>query len=374
MMWILSVEPAQLLGATQYYSGAYNMVVNELRKDYILDRWVVIASQRRRRPSDYTVEGRRYERGGGSCPFCPGNEHLTPPATLLYVIEDGALKKARDEDGARRRDWIVRCIPNLYPAFTPPDPEQARPSWSEGHHVSMDALGHHEVLIESPNHDEHPGSARISQLIHVINALRDRFSYLMGKDYVKYVSIFRNHGASAGASLSHAHAQIIATPIIPKTVEEELASSRRYYEERERCVFCDIISVEAGSERFIWENRGFVIFAPWAPANPFEFWIFPKRHQSSILDLAEGEVRCLAEALRVSLGGLKSLLNDPPYNLGFHMAPEEHYHWHIEVYPKLAVWAGFEKSAGIYINTMPPEEAAKDLREAFKREESLVQL
>ncbi|MEM2309709.1 MAG: DUF4921 family protein [Candidatus Bathyarchaeia archaeon] len=367
------MEPAQHLRTTQYYSEAHDMVMNELRKDYILDRWVVIASQRRRRPSDYIVEGIRYERGGGLCPFCPGNEHSTPPATLLYVIEDGVLKKARDEDGDRRRDWIVRCIPNLYPAFTPPNPEQARPPWSESQHVSMGALGHHEVLIESPDHNEHPGSARISQLVHVINALRDRFSYFMGKNYVKYVSIFRNHGASAGASLSHAHSQIIATPIIPKTVGEEIASSRRYYERKGRCVFCDIIDVETRSERFIWENGGFVVFAPWAPANPFEFWIFPKSHQPSILELAEDEIRCLAEALRVSLGGLRSLLNDPPYNLGFHMIPKEHYHWHIEVYPKLAVWAGFEKSTGIYINTMPPEESAKDLREAFKKEESLVQ-
>lgn len=344
------------------------MPVNELRKDYILDRWVVIASQRRRRPSDFVVGdvGRGRE---GLCPFCPGNEHLTPPATLLYVFEDGELKKIRDEDGNRRGDWIVRCIPNLYPAFMPPEHESARFSQTECCHVSIDALGHHEVLVESPNHDEHPGVARISQLVLMINALRDRCLFLMGKDYVRYVSIFRNHGASAGASLSHAHSQIIATPIIPRILGEEKVASERYYEEKGRCVFCDIVGMEAKSERFIWENNEFVVFAPWAPTNPFEFWIFPKRHQSTILELTDSEIRGLAEALRVSLGGLRSLLNDPPYNYGFHMIPEKYYHWHIEVYPKLAVWAGFEKSTGMYINTMPPEEAAKNLREALKKEE-----
>lgn len=344
------------------------MPANELRKDYLLDRWVVIASQRRRRPSDFVAGDRGYG-GGGLCPFCPGNEHLTPPATLLYVFEDGELKKVRDEDGDRRKDWIVRCIPNLYPAFTPPESGMSSSSHLRHGHIFMDALGHHEVLIESPNHDEHPSVARISQLVLVINALRDRCSFFMGKDYVRYVSIFRNHGASAGASLSHAHSQIIATPIIPKILEEEGATSEKYYEERGRCIFCEIIGMEVKSERFIWENSGFVIFAPWAPTNPFEFWIFPKRHQSTILELTESEVRGLAEALRVSLGGLRSLLNDPPYNYGFHMISEKHYHWHIEVYPKLAIWAGFEKSTGMYINTMPPEEAAKNLREALKREE-----
>lgn len=350
-------------------------MLNELRKDYILDRWVVIASQRRRRPSDFTIDEKMYDkRGGGECPFCPGNEHLTPPATLIYVIEGGRLEKTLDEDGPRRRDWIIRCVPNLYPAFSPPESSSSRIPGRQIEQVytSMEALGHHEVLIESPIHDEHPGTARVTQLIHVINALSDRVSFFMERDYVKYVSIFRNHGASAGASLSHAHTQIIATPTLPKIVREEVNTSREYYEKNRRCIFCDIIDLEARSERFIWDNDGFIVFAPWAPTNPFEFWIFPKNHQSSILDLTDSEVRNLAETLRIGLGGLRRLLSDPPYNLGFHMMPNKHYHWHIEVYPKLAIWAGFEKSTGIYINTMPPEEAAKNLREAFKSEEELI--
>ncbi|MEM1581814.1 MAG: galactose-1-phosphate uridylyltransferase [Candidatus Bathyarchaeia archaeon] len=342
------------------------MVVNELRKDYLLDRWVVIASQRSKRPSDF-IEKQKEERKPAVCPFCPGNEHLTPPASLVYLVEDNKLKKSRDENDFRHKNWIIRCVPNLYPAFSPPSSNLTL-HYHNSNYIYLEAIGHHEVLIESPHHNEHPSVARITQLINVINALKDRTSSLAGKDYVKYVSIFRNHGASAGASLSHAHIQIIAMPIIPRTVNEEITASRKFYEENGCCIFCKIISKEIKSERFIWDNKDFIVFAPWASVNPFEFWIFPKRHQSSILEITENETRGLAEILRISFGGLRNLLDDPPYNFGFHMATEEHYHWHIEVYPKLAIWAGFEKSTGTYINIMPPEEASKSLRESFEGE------
>ena len=347
------------------------MAVNELRKDYLLDRWVVIAAKRKKRPKDYAE--RFEEKKAIACPFCPGNEHMTPPASLVYLIKDGKLKKTRDKNGARCKDWVVRCIPNLYPAFSPPlEKSNNEAETSRGAFISMKAYGYHEVVIESPNHDEHPSVARIEQLTHVINALKDRTAYFMQKSYVQYVSIFRNHGAGAGASLSHAHSQIIATPMTPKIIEEESNASGKYYAENGKCLFCEIISKEMESERFIWSNNNFIVFAPWASINPFEFWIFPKKHQETILETTEGDVKSLAEALRVSLGGLKRLLNDPPYNLGFHMIPKRHYHWHIEVYPRLSIWAGFEKSTGVYINTVSPEEAAERLRVSFKEEEKSI--
>ncbi|MEM1515479.1 MAG: DUF4921 family protein [Candidatus Bathyarchaeia archaeon] len=344
------------------------MVVSELRKDYVIDRWVVIASQRRKRPLDF-IERRHEERRNITCPFCPGNEHLTPPASLVYVIgSDSEVRREKDRDGERHKNWIVRCFPNLYPAFTPEESTATLEQQGGPKYVRLKALGHHEVLVESPNHDEHPGVARLSQLVHVINALRDRVSFFIAKDYVRYVSIFRNHGASAGASLSHTHMQIIAMPIPPKLVSEELITSERYYRDNGRCIFCDIISEERKTDRLIYEDNNFVVFAPWASINPFEFWLFPKRHQSSILDLTDDEIRSFAKTLRLSLGGLRNLLNDPPYNLGFHMTPVEYYHWHIEVYPALSIWAGFEKSNGIYINIVPPEEAAKYLKESLNSE------
>lgn len=343
---------------------------NEMRKDYLIDRWTVIATQRKKRPVDFkrTPEEKKQT---GVCALEPRNEHMTPPAVLVYLSANGGIKKDKDADGLRHKDWLVRCVPNLYPAFTPPMKGE-RMSSAESPFVLDRATGHHEVLVESPNHDEHPGTARIPQLVHVVNAQIDRFRELSSKPYVKYVSIFRNHGLEAGASLSHAHTQIIATPSIPKTVEEELKVSEEAFKKDGHCAFCNIVQKEEKSSRFIWKNSDYVVFAPWASVHPFEFWIFPKKHQCCLLDLSQREVESLAKTMRICFGALKSLLSDPPYNYGFHQVCSSegtHFHWHLEVYPRLSIWAGFEKSTGMFINVVSPEDAAANLREATQEEE-----
>lgn len=345
--------------------------MNEVRKDYLLERWTVIATERKRRPTDFARKEKE-KRKTDTCPLCPGNEHMTPPAVLVYLpSENGEIKKEKDQDSFRHKNWIVRCVPNLYPAFTPPD--NSEDVEVKERSFLAKAIGHHEVLVESPDHDEHPGVARVSQLIHVINVYLDRLKAVSSKSYVRYVSIFRNHGRDAGASLSHAHTQMIALPFPPVIVKEELSASREFWRENEECVFCDILRRERDSPRFIWETKNFLVFAPWASVHSLEFWVAPKRHQPTLLDMSDGEVEDLAKVLRLSLGGLNSLLNDPPYNFGFHISPSEEfrefYHWHLEVYPKLAIWAGFEKSCGMFINTVRPEDAAADLREAIRKEE-----
>jgi len=342
--------------------------MNELRKDYLLDRWVVMAAQRKQRPTDFK-KAKEVRRTSSHCPFGPGNENMTPPATLVYLQIDGEVIKEKDQDGFRHKNWLVRCVPNLFPAFTPPINNSSLKTSEAGHYEYMNALGHHEVLIESPSHDEHPGVARVSQLIHVLNAYRDRFKALSSKDYVEFVSIFRNHGADAGASLSHAHTQIMATPRVPKMVKEEMDKNGEFLQNRGTCAFCDIIESERGSPRLIWENENFVAIAPWASIHPFEFWIMPRRHQPTIAHLVPEETRSLALSFRVCFGGLKRLLDDPPYNSGFHMVSDSHYHWHVEVYPRLSVWAGFEKSTGMFVNVVSPEEASISLREAIREEE-----
>ena len=350
-------------------NAAMRAQFNEMRKDYLLNRWVVIATQRKRRPTDFVKKPEK--RKLDTCPLCPGNEHMTPPAVLVYLPSRKGIRKGKDADGSRHKNWIIRCVPNLYPALTPPEKGKVRNA-EEGF-VSETAVGHHEVLIESPRHDEHPGVARVPQLIHVVNAYIDRMSELCEEKYVKYVSIFRNHRFEAGASLSHAHTQIITTPFIPRIVKDELKASREVWRQDRECAFCEILVKEREGPRFIWENRDYVAFAPWASVHPFEFWVFPKRHQSSLLDLSESQVRSLAEALRMCLGGLNTLLKDPPYNFGFHQITDKthaYYHWHLEVYPKLAIWAGFEKSTGMFINVVSPEDAARNLRKAMLKEES----
>jgi UDPglucose--hexose-1-phosphate uridylyltransferase len=343
------------------------MASNEVRKDYLLNRWVVIAKERKKRPTDFIKKP--IEREEGVCPLCPGNEHMTPPAVLVYLPSDGQVRKERDQNGLRNKNWLVRVVPNAYPAFTPPTEETATVKESP---VLARATGHHEVVIESPCHDEHPGAARVSQLVHVINAYLDRLTDLSAKPYVKHVTLFKNHGLEAGASLSHAHTQLIATPFIPTILEEELEASKSFWTQKRECLLCNVLENEREGPRFIWENRSFVVFAPWASVNPLEFWVLPKRHQSNMMTMSGGEVADLAETMRVCLGGLRSLLNDPPYNFGFHTILNEDaqncYHWHLEVYPRLAVWAGFEKSTGMFINTISPEDAASEIKKAVNAE------
>ena len=348
------------------------MTSNEVRKDYLLNRWVVIAKERKKRPVDFVKKETAEKQG--VCPFCPGNEHMTPPAVLAYLSANGEIKKEKDQNGSRHKDWLVRVVPNAFPAFAPPDPKSGAIKESS---ALKEAVGHHEVIIESPCHDEHPGNARVSQLVHVINSYLDRLEALSRNSYVKHVTVFRNHGREAGASLSHAHTQLIATPFIPRILEEELEASNSFWTKNKECMLCDVLAKERDGPRFIWENRSFVAFAPWASVNPFEFWVFPNRHHSNMMAMSGSEVADLAEAVRVCLGGLRSLLNDPPYNFGFHTLLKEDvgdcYHWHLEVYPRLAIWAGFEKSTGMFINTMSPEDAAAELRKAAEAEKNVLQ-
>jgi UDPglucose--hexose-1-phosphate uridylyltransferase len=344
------------------------MPYNELRKDYLLDRWVVIATERSRRPTDLSKPKLESSKTA-TCPLCAGNEDMTPPAVMLYQKENGEIKRSQDPlTGERVKNWLVRVIPNLFPAFSQPkQPEDSSRIVKSGY--LWDAIGNHEVIVESPNHDEDPADASLPQLELVIKAYVDRCRELSAKPYVKYVSIFRNHGLEAGASLSHAHSQIIATPMVPTTIREEQKASASFYEDYKKCVFCDIIEGETKGPRLISEDNDFVVLAPYASINPMEFWIMPKKHAPNILNLTSNEISAFAKTIKSSLKALKEIVNDPPYNYGIHLAlnPEaqESYHWHLEVYPKLATWAGFEKSTGTYINTVTPETAAQSLRKAI---------
>jgi len=352
------------------------MKMNEIRRDYLLDRWVVIATERKKRPSDFIKKPEPVKLG--NCPFEAGNEDKTPAAELVYLKRNGdTIKKTKDSDSFRHKDWLVRCFPNLFPAFSAPEAGVKKVSVGTNSHL-LGAVGAHEVIVESPKHDEHPGVAALSQLVLVVDAYLERLKALAAKRYIKYVSIFRNHGLEAGASLSHAHSQIIATPFVPRTIREELIASKKTWKSVNECALCKIIKKERKSSRFVWENDSFIVFAPWASVNPLEFWILPRNHQGSPLEMGKKMRGDLATTFRVCLGGLSKLVGDPPYNYGFHMAPDsessEFYHWHVEVYPKLSIWAGFEKSTGIYINTVPPEDAGTSLREAAEKEQDALEL
>ncbi|MBI4365084.1 MAG: galactose-1-phosphate uridylyltransferase [Candidatus Latescibacteria bacterium] len=327
----------------------------ELRKDPVVGRWVIISSERGRRPSDFN--GTPDAASGKPCPFCVGNEDKTPPEVLAYRTPGSA---------ANTPGWTTRVVPNKFPAL---QIEGGLDRRGEGLYDKMNGIGAHEVIIETTDHTKELSELSLEQIENVLWAFRDRIVDLKNDDRFRYILIFKNHGASAGASLEHSHTQLIATPIIPKVVTEELDGSLQHYRLKERCVFCDMIEQEIREEkRVVFENEHFISFGPFAPRFPFETWILPRSHVSAFEDSQKNEFASLAQSLKETLGRINKALNRPPYNFIVHSAPcrdtrLDHYHWHIEIMPKLTKVAGFEWGTGFYINPTSPEEAAQYLRE-----------
>ena len=235
----------------------------------------------------------------------------------------------------------------------------------------MNGIGAHEVIIESPDHMSTLATLPQKAVEEVLWACRDRMLDLKNDRRFRYILLFKNHGEPAGASLEHTHSQLIALPIVPRRVREEVDSAKRYYDEKERCIFCDMIRQEIDiGDRMILGNDYFIALAPYAPRFPFETWILPRQHSSAFENMPTPYYGSLAEVLRDFLGRLDSALSFPSYNFVVHTSPlgeeiNDHYHWHIEMMPKLTKVAGFEWGTGFYINPTPPEESARFLRGAI---------
>lgn len=328
----------------------------ELRKDPIIGRWVIISTERGKRPTDFPPRTDRIDTR--MCPFCPGNESATPPE-ILALRDNGTQPNTPG--------WRVRAISNKYPALKI---EGELNREGVGLFDRMNGIGAHEVVIETADHDKELEQLSIDQVAEVVWVYRERALDLQKDTRFRYLMLFKNKGVSAGASLSHSHSQLIATPVVPKRVSEELEGSRRYYDYKERCIFCDIIRQELSQgERVVTQNESFVAFAPFAPRFPFETWVLPKFHNSQFPRITDGDIRPFAAILKDTLQRLEGVLNNPPYNFMVHTAPhtDSHsleYHWHVEIIPKLTRVAGFEWGTGFYINPTPPEDAAQYLREA----------
>jgi len=329
----------------------------ELRKDPITGRWVIISTDRAKRPTDFVRQSVKIK-GNGFCPFCYGNESKTPPEILAYGRNGGP----RNTPG-----WSVRVVPNKFPAL---GIEGDLDREGEGMFDRMNGVGAHEVIIETPDHQNTPATLPVRALEEVFWAYRDRVLDLKNDKRFRYVLIFKNHGEAAGASLEHSHSQLIALPIVPKRVLEEIEGARHYYREKERCIFCDVIHQETESGvRVIGENDLFITLAPYAPRFPFEMWLLPKQHGSSFENNQSTVYASLARALKDNLMRMDAVLDHPAYNFVLHTSPigeesNEHYHWHFEIMPKLTKVAGFEWGTGFYICPTPPEEAAQFLRQA----------
>jgi len=329
----------------------------ELRKDMIAGRWVIISTDRAKRPMDFVRESVQIK-GNGLCPFCYGHEQMTPPEVLAY---------GRDGSGRNQPGWTVRVVPNKFPAL---GIEGDLDRQGEGLYDKMNGIGAHEVIIETPNHDSTLASLSEKGVEDVLWAYRDRILDLKNDRRFRYILIFKNHGEAAGASLEHTHSQLIALPIVPKRVREEVDNAKHFYQEKERCIFCDMIRQEIETEiRIITQNEHFMAIAPYAPRFPFETWLLPKQHASSFENTQSPIYTSLARLLKDVLVRLDVVLERPSYNYLIHTSPigeeiNDHYHWHIEMMPKLTRVAGFEWGTGFYINPTPPEESARFLREA----------
>lgn len=330
--------------------------MSELRRDPIIDRWVIIATERGKRPVDFAAPEPPKERG--FCPFCPGNEDKTPAEVLAYR----PAETAPNSEG-----WRIRVVPNKFPALMV---EGDLGRVGEGMYDKMSGIGAHEVIIETPDHETTWSTMSQANLEEVLWAFKERIEDLKQDARFKYILTFKNHGDAAGASLEHPHTQMIALPIIPKRVAEEMEGSREHFASKERCIFCDIIHQEQmNKSRIITENKNFIAFTPFAIRFPFETWVLPKMHISHYEDSEKVGFDYLASLLSDTMRRIDTVLSDPPYNLILHTSPVtafnlEYYHWHIEIIPKLTKVAGFEWGTGFYINPTPPEEAAEYLREA----------
>jgi UDPglucose--hexose-1-phosphate uridylyltransferase len=327
----------------------------DLRKDPIVGRWVIIAAERAKRPQDFQHE--LLARSGGVCPFCSGHEEMTPPEILAY---------REPNSRANGSGWRVRVIPNKFPALQVEGVLEKR---GDGIYDLMNGIGAHEVIVECPQHEVSFARLPVDNIREVLWVYRDRLVDLKRDQRLVHAMIFKNVGALAGASLEHSHSQLIVTPVVPITVQEEIDGGRNFFNYRGRCIYCDMIQQEsANGSRIVLETTNFVVFCPFASRFPFETWIVPRQHSSHYENIPRQGVEELGVVLKTVLSKLDVALDNPPYNYVIHTAPFDtkelpHYHWHIEIMPRLTRVAGFEWGSGCYINPVYPEQAASFLRE-----------
>jgi UDPglucose--hexose-1-phosphate uridylyltransferase len=329
----------------------------ELRRDPVVGRWVIIDSDHLKGPADFPKDNNS-PYGQATCPFCPGREHQTPH-------EVDAVRPPGSK--ADTPGWLVRTIPNKFPVL---NTEGGFHKEGAGIYDQMTGIGAHEVLIEGPDHEKSLTELTSEEMQAVINQYHGRIRKLSSDSRFKYVVIFKNFGSSAGATVEHSHSQIIALPMVPKTVLEELKGAEHYHQYRGRCVFCDMITQEyQDKERMVAENNSFLAFCPYAPRYAFETWIIPKGHSADFAAADETTREHLAQILQSVLQKMKKVLGTPSYNYYLHTAPigyanQACYHWHIEIIPKLTRSVGFEWGTGLHIVPTFPQDAARFLRDA----------
>jgi len=330
--------------------------MGEMRKDYILDHSVIVSSKTKK------LSNKK------KCPYCPGNESLTNPSILSLVAKDGMLQRLQDSDENFVKNWSVRVFESLNPAVT----TSAENSYSDRPLYSEPSYGYHYVLVASPKHTDTLATIDLEQWSNVLVVIQDRLRWLYTQKGVSYVSIFVNHGKESGSEVDHAHMNIVSFSNIPPVIDQESESSHRLLNEKGVCPMCQVVSIETVGQRQVLQTEGFIAFCPWAPSHKFEYWICPKKHSTCFSKITQKEINDLSLILRATLGGLSKHAENPSYNLVFHLSPEKknsrQIHWHIEVYPLTNYWSGLERGYGIFLNDDSPENDAKALGAASRKE------
>jgi UDPglucose--hexose-1-phosphate uridylyltransferase len=330
--------------------------VSDLRRDPVTGRWVIISTEPKR-PSDFAPESVQVT-PDPACPFCEGHEEMTPPE-LFAVRRNGSQHNMPG--------WDLRVVPSQFPVLRV---EGTLDRQGEGIFDSMHGIGAHEVIIESPRHGDTMADMSDRAIEQVFWSASERIQDLRRDHRLRSIILFKNHGAAAGASLGHSYSQIVAVPIVPREVRDEVDGARAHFAAKERCVFCDILRQETkDGRRMVAENADMVAVAPFAPRFPFETWILPRRHDAYFEHASRHEHASLARLLGDVLRRINRALGSPPYNMVVHTAPvaesaDEYYHWHLEIVPKVMKVTGFEWATGLYLNPTSPEEAAQVLRAA----------
>jgi UDPglucose--hexose-1-phosphate uridylyltransferase len=328
--------------------------MSELRQNLITREWVIIATERAKRPDQFTRSRDRKPLPPHvtECPFCTGNEETHTP---------GESYRSNDAQG-----WKVRVVPNRYPALASVG-ERVRTV--DGIYRSISGVGIHEVIIEHPRHDQTTALLNQDEVADILRAYRSRYIEIRKDSRIECIIIFKNHGESAGASIQHPHSQLVATPVVPSQVRDRIKDAVQFTDDTGECVFCGMLRQEmAEKERIVFESRHFAAFIPYAALSPFHLWLFPKRHTSSFDDTSDAEIEDLALTLKTVLAKVYYGLGDPDYNYCIRSVPTdehqtEYFHWYLSIIPKVNQSAGLELGSGIYVNTALPEASAKFLRE-----------
>ncbi len=321
----------------------------EFRQNMATREWVIIATERAQRPDQFVR--RRVERAplppySETCPFCPGNEDHTPAPTLVIGEPDA---------------WQVRVVPNKYAALRSDDSNERE---KVGLFLKAGGYGVAEVIIETPRHDLSIATMARPHVRMVLEAYRRRKTEIARMNNINFVTLFRNHGERAGTSLEHPHSQLIATPIIPPNVRDQINQSMMSYDSYGTCVYCEMISEETRQKsRLIMDSERFLAFVPFASRSPFEVMILPKQHRPFFGDVSDDELDDLAGVLKTVLAKIHNVLQNPDYNYIIQSAPVgddavKYFHWYLLIVPRLTTRAGFEMGSGIYINVMAPEQCA----------------